>query len=321
MKYLKSYNESLRDKMTPKSSEEILDTIKNYALEVIYLKRYNLYEIDNEYEVFEVISKLFNKPTNKLYLVNDEKMSYYFNSLIKNEKPIKIKDPDNDYGNGYWDCYVDGGFAHWVSESGYEMNRWIYDSNKIISNMNESLRDKMTGKSAEEIFKVVDPDITYQGSQGSSVVSIHPVRYRYTTTYTTLRKLFGIPIDNHWGKIHYTWNVDGSDGSRLSIWDFDAPFSPYELKRKSFQWTFQGENIQDIKNLIYYIIKNTDPVTESLRDKMTPVPNEEIIKKFEKMLDKEDVVHTYNDAGFQWNVECSNKDDYRKLRGYINSKS
>ena len=156
MKYIKSYNESLRDKMVGKTEDDILNSMKPYVLKVLNGKKYSLHEVGYDSKVYDKLTKLFNKSNEELYLVNDKRISYFFKDSIKDKKSIKIKD-----GNGYWECYIDNGLAHWVSKDGTQENLWIFDDDKILGNINESLRDKMTAKSDKEVLdalsKITDP--------------------------------------------------------------------------------------------------------------------------------------------------------------------
>lgn len=142
MKYLKLYNESIRDKMTPKSKEEILLNKEQLLLNAGYRK-----EIKKD--ILSAIEKEMSNPFNK-----------FGNSALGTLKYFIEDDFNfgNDYNNG--------------------VRIIINDVMKPLIkkyNLNESVRDKMTPKSEEEMRASIDTmlnnisNLTPQGMIGKLI--------------------------------------------------------------------------------------------------------------------------------------------------------
>jgi hypothetical protein len=124
------YNESIRDKMTPVSDEELndiyYDIIQNTGTP---LSKYSE-KINPE---FKKISDLFGVDKDYLYAITDghsgmDELDEYFYSIIKDEDKkikIKVKETETEYG-GTWYCYPDVKIAHWVSSGFDEPEAWIF---------------------------------------------------------------------------------------------------------------------------------------------------------------------------------------------------
>lgn len=130
MKYLKTYNESIRDKMTPVSDEEL----NNIYYDIIQhadnpLSKYP----DDINPEFQKISDLFGIDKNYLYVISEgdgemDDLDEYFYSLISGEDEevkIKVKETENEHG-GTWHCYPNIKLAHWISDDFNEPPAWIF---------------------------------------------------------------------------------------------------------------------------------------------------------------------------------------------------
>ena len=136
MKHLKTYNESIRDKMTPIKGDELSDAIeKVFGDSSIPLDEYS-----NSKEIgeFKEISELIGEPLNKLYFVsmeesgNFEVIHDFFASILDNmdgyKDPIIIK---KDRFGDSWYCYPESGMAYWYNSDFGGVDAWIY-SKKIF---------------------------------------------------------------------------------------------------------------------------------------------------------------------------------------------
>jgi len=243
MKYLHTYNESLRDKMVGKSKEEIVASIKNSGGDK---------SVDLDFKRIEPKSVMG-------YNIGSFKTSY--NDLVKLfGEPEKGFSETNTY---YWD---------FNDNQGRDIR--IYDHKEYTDVLNTDPDDITTWEVlgyqtgyANEIISYIYSKLSHNFNYERIPVNEidgNSVHGSITCSYDKMVELFGEPDDFDTYRTIFQWCLKDNKGDTYRIYD---------------------KNINDIG------------------------------------LDKEDVVHTYNDAGFQWNVECSNKDDYRKLRGYINSKS
>lgn len=157
----KLYLEGVRDKMTPKSEEDIqlaytniINSINNVVTDYP----------DEWHPEFEKIAKLFNVTINDLYLINQESddkydiLDEYFDELVIDENKIMIPGLVNEDGvlSGEWSCYPNKKLAHWSSETFDDPKAWIFCKKCFTNKTNESIRDKMTPKSDEEIKKAAE---------------------------------------------------------------------------------------------------------------------------------------------------------------------
>ena len=131
-------NESIRDKMTPKTDKELLKIYDN-VLQYIDnpLSNYPA-KINPE---FQKIANLFNEPQTNLQIVSENDadfhlMEEYFNALtVGDDNPtiIIVKETENEYG-GKWFCYLDLKIANWSSNDFNEPSAWIFCKN-VFENM------------------------------------------------------------------------------------------------------------------------------------------------------------------------------------------
>jgi len=247
MKYLKSYNESIRDKMTPKTKTDILNLSDSSKRDFVwYFYKSNF----NDKEKFLSFIKLYLgiSTYNRIKKITDRWIQPH--TLI--HKILNKNELDKIINLSYF-------------------------KNKI----NESIRDKMTPKSEEEILRDLnaDPNVSYKKSRNSMVGTY--LIGEYDTTYDTLVKLFGKPKKEDWIGNNFLWNLSTNKGHHVTIYDNNSGLDADELKEKTYRWHIGGKDPQDANNLIGYIIRNSKTINESIRDKMIPVSKEEVKKSFE----------------------------------------
>jgi len=293
LKHLDHLRESLRDKMTPKSDEEV----KNAYFDLFSkLKTFTIdeYPIDVRDGLIKV-AKVIDSSVGDLVMVLEDDdnfgvLSDLFDNISNdNIVEVELKDTEDILG-GTWFCHPDSKIAYWTSNNYDEPSAWIYNKKYLEEtlgiikkhlNTNESLRDKMTPKSKEEILDSLNanPDITYERTKRSGV-GTHLVG-EYTIPYDELVELFGEPGIGDWIGNNFYWNLTASNGRMVRIYDNNSGLEGYELMDMDYKWHIGGSEQQDANDLIGYIVRNTKHVTESLRDKMTGVSSEEMKKKFE----------------------------------------
>jgi len=120
MKNYKQFNESIRDKMIPKSKDEIKLAIKNTLDKSSRCDEYDGFYSDKLNPIFQDISKLVNEPLDNLYFLDqeehgsDEIWDYFADYLedVNDQKPVKIT-PKEIVVQGQWYCYPHKKFAWW----------------------------------------------------------------------------------------------------------------------------------------------------------------------------------------------------------------
>jgi len=127
-KFGEALNESLRDKMTAKSNEEL-----NVAYKKLMDASERLDKIsDKPLEEFIEIPKLINKPPSELYLIHDDNpdifltMHDYISGMLDNipdlKAPVEIK--NDGYFYGEWYCYPEQKVAYWLQDGG--VVGWVF---------------------------------------------------------------------------------------------------------------------------------------------------------------------------------------------------
>ena len=198
MKYLKKYNESVRDKMTPKSEEDILkklDTMSSDQLDKVlddlllsYYKQKRTSKVKDYLSMEQPITKdkkiefLKNLMTNESVRdkmtpkTKEDILQTFKNSDVKKKREMLFKlQKDNFRYPSEFDGFVKKNLN--ISDWNYIKNKinknyWFayelvdvlkkHQLNKLFyillskSNLNESVRDKMTPKSEEELKKEMD---------------------------------------------------------------------------------------------------------------------------------------------------------------------
>jgi len=166
MKYLKTYNESLRDKMTPKSEEEVANAYRRIIN--IVTTTIDGFPTD-DYKEFQEVADLLKVDKKDLFLIienddNYDNIDEYFSSLVdfKDDSAIIINIEENDSrAGGKWYCFPEQKLAFWTAKDFDFMSAWIFCKDFILSeNVNEGLSDKMTPKSEEEIISKIPKDLT-----------------------------------------------------------------------------------------------------------------------------------------------------------------
>jgi len=129
---------------------------------------------------------------------------------------------------------------------------------KYLKSYNESIRDKMSPKSEDEILISLnaDPNVSYKNTHKSGV-GTHLIG-EYTTSYDVLVKLFGKPQLEDWIGNNFYWSLISNNGHIVTIYDNNSGLEADELKNQEYKWHIGGKDSQDANNLIGYIIKNTN---------------------------------------------------------------
>ena len=157
MNRLETYNESVRDLMTPKSDKDIsksfLMTINNINKP---LHRYS----SEQYPEYDYITTLFRTLKSDLHLLtefdnNFISLNLYFNTIINNDKNVVYFDKINGHElNGEWECYPDKKMAYWNGHLDGQ-SRWVFSKDYFNNIINESVRDLMTPVPKEKFLKLV----------------------------------------------------------------------------------------------------------------------------------------------------------------------
>ena len=145
--------ESVRDQMTPKSEEEIFNAFRDFIMS--YENPLSKYPI-NAYTDFGKISRILKEPKSNLHYINAhmnnfQKLNTFFKTLVTNEKNYKnvnLKDSSKRWG-GSWICYPNKKLANFGSFN--DAAGWVFCKDYFKEKINESVRDKMTPKSEEDI--------------------------------------------------------------------------------------------------------------------------------------------------------------------------
>jgi len=124
------YNESIRDKMTPKSEEDVK---KAYINIINKLDDNPLTGFPIEYtKELSKIAKLFDESLFTLELISGYDDDYnllneFFESLVEDQKKINIRIKQTEtIDGGDWKCYPNVKLAHWSPDDFGEVGAWIY---------------------------------------------------------------------------------------------------------------------------------------------------------------------------------------------------
>jgi len=237
MKYLQSYNESLRDKMTPKSKEEIDDKLKNYS---------------SGDKLLMACSK------GLLWLVKDiTESGYDINRAGSYALELAIVKGHHDIVHYLVDqgSYIYPKFLDIAREVGrYEIADYLEQHMRT----NESLRDKMTPKSDEEIMDILNanPDVSYKALKGGLAGTWMIGEYK--CSYYDLVKLFGEPHLEDWIGNNFMWKLKADNDHIVTIYDNGSGLEGYEIMEMDYKWHIGGTDPKDANDLIGYIIRNTN---------------------------------------------------------------
>lgn len=120
----------------------------------------------------------------------------------------------------------------------------------------ESIRDKMKGKSDEEIIKSLkgNPDVVFKrkqyGVSGTFLIG------EIFIDFDTLVKIFGMPTDVNGIVQHFEWTLVHESGRPVIIYDINSGLDAIDLMTKEYKWHIGGVNVDDANDLIAYIYKN-----------------------------------------------------------------
>jgi len=255
-------NESLRDKMIPKSDEEIKkitdDKIKNMV---------NLIDLYNDVDEYIKNLNNVNVIVSDIEYDNFDKYVFFKIFIIDNNSSftdseygqtiLKIKCYNNDSGMFlslkpiYTSSWVNINISTDFSKVKRELNKYITH--------NESLRDKMTPKSKEEILSKLEfHNVTFEPTRITPAPSW--LIGEITTTYDALVKVFGKPTNEDLdedSENHFEWCVKSSDGHVCNIYDRHYGEGYEKLMKIEYKWHIGGRDTKDANNLIAFIIKNT----------------------------------------------------------------
>jgi hypothetical protein len=174
--YMNKTNESIRSKMTPKSSEDIkksladLDAIKKYS----FIKKHNIKDLYSKEEMEDIEKEVrINYNFNKEYINkkmtslakeyncepqtynneddDDFQVSFKFKNNLNVYMRTQIFSVDFEVGYDFNEKH-DWDFVEFVQDGIYKINNWITEMGPI----NESIRDKMLPKSEEEVREKLD---------------------------------------------------------------------------------------------------------------------------------------------------------------------
>jgi len=134
MKHLKTYNESLRDKMTPKTEEEIK---KAYTELFSNIKTFTIDEYpDDVRDGLIKVAKLLESPLSELSLLTDDDdnfdvISDLFDSITSNIiVEVELEDTEDIMG-GTWFCHPESKIAFWSSNNQDEPSAWIFNKKHL----------------------------------------------------------------------------------------------------------------------------------------------------------------------------------------------
>jgi hypothetical protein len=135
-KFNEYVNESLIDKMTPKSDEELDNAFKRIMSDSEKLSDFKNWKSGE----LEEISKLTGKPLDELYYIDEESPNFelihdYIAGILDNtpnlQNPITIKNIHDSGDNCY--CYPKQKIAYWYSDSTDGVVSWVF-SKDIFKN-------------------------------------------------------------------------------------------------------------------------------------------------------------------------------------------
>ena len=159
--------ESIRDKMKPKSEEEINDAC------IKILNNHNNPISDYEDNYIDEVSQILKEPKKKLHILTpqdyDDNYELLYNFLesfiINDDNFIRTKNIKNmnysssfyyqNFEDVYWVCYPKHKIACLMYDNNKDVQEWIFCKD-TITKMNESLRDKMKPKSEEELLNYME---------------------------------------------------------------------------------------------------------------------------------------------------------------------
>jgi len=132
------YNESIRDKMAPKSDED---------LSRMYYNIFNFVNLDtlhpNDPEYIK-IAEILDTPINELSIVGEEDGDYkliddFFRVLVHNEESVSLEVPRKSISvSGNWHIYPEYKLARWVSHQLLGDSYWIFSKKYFDEKFNNS---------------------------------------------------------------------------------------------------------------------------------------------------------------------------------------
>jgi len=163
MKYLKSYNESLRDQMIPKSNVEVNDAIIKLMPK---LKQTLGNYADTPVSVFVKVGEILKCDLNDLFIVfggdSDiyKPLNDYFLSTVDETERVWASEYMD--GDGTWYFYPNIQVARYIDKDSDQFDSIIFKKEYFLNNItNESIRDQMTPKSDEELLKTYYDVVQY----------------------------------------------------------------------------------------------------------------------------------------------------------------
>jgi len=228
--------ESLRDEMKPKSDEEMKNIVKNYNLKQKKQFLFKLYKSgfsNDKYKFYNYIRlmlgiSVWNRILKQIKL-NPSKVN------VLHVHPMEFIDVFNKY----------------------EVDKLIELLLNMDKKTNESIRDRMSPKSKEEILSSLDgdPNATFKKVNRDMLSSW--MIGEINTTYDDLVKLFGKPKEDDWIGNNFIWVLKTNNNRLISIYDNNSGLDKDEMKDISYKWHIGGTVNQDANDLVAYIMKNT----------------------------------------------------------------
>ena len=156
MKYLRTYNESIRDQMIPKSNVEINAGIIKLLPKLE--QTLGNYSDSSPVPIFVKVGEILKCDLNDLFIVfgGDSNIykplnDYFLSTVDKTERVWASEYMDYE---GTWYFYPNIQVARYIDKDNDDFNSIIFKKEYFLDNiLNESIRDQMTPKSNEELLK------------------------------------------------------------------------------------------------------------------------------------------------------------------------
>jgi hypothetical protein len=250
-------NESVRDKMTPKPKGEVDSIIsqKKEEIEKSYLTLHKSFK-----SFFDSKEDKRKKLTSSLLAWVQENDGFNSKGLSEEYMMIFIDELTSitnkyGYGKGINNLseYIDKRILH---SSGSVVDFWMDVNDYYQSNINESIRDKMTPKTKAEIMGGIggDENVTFtpskRGISGTFLVG------ELDMSYYDIVKLFGEPEEEAWIGNNFLWVLQTNDNRLITIYDNNSDLEFEEIMEMDYPWHIGGRSTKDFKDISYYIYNN-----------------------------------------------------------------